>query len=626
MADYDFSGYATKNDLKCADGRVIRRDAFKDNDGSVVPLVWQHQHNDPINVLGHALLENRSDGVYAYCSLNESDMAKTAKELVRHGDISSMSIYANRLKQQGSDVVHGVIREVSLVLAGANPGAYIEDLCFGHSDSGEEVAIEANIFSDQVINTLSHADSNEEKKEENVAESDETVQDIFNTLNDKQKDMVYYLIAQAVGSEGEDEEMEHADMDEDDPDGETIQDVFNTLNEKQKNVVYYLIAKATEGDEVEIDEEETIEQSDIYEGDDTMMHNVFEGDVSEENTLSHSEMTAIFDDAKRNGSLKDSVLSHGIESIDILFPEARAITPTPDMIARPNAWVTEVWNATKKSPFSRVKSVAANVTADEARAKGYIKGKKKVEEVIKVLKRATTPQTVYKLQKMDRDDIIDITDFDVVVWIKAEMRMMLDEELARAILVGDGRDASSEEKINEENIRPIYQDDDVYTIHKTVEYPTGADETDISNALVDAALRSRKNYMGSGNPAFYASTDVINDMLLAKDKIGRRLYSTTTELADALRVSKIVEVPVLEGVKRTSGSGASAKTHELIGLIVNLGDYTVGADKGGEINLFDDFDLNYNKYEYLIETRCSGALTKPYSAIALEKDVVSAEG
>lgn len=584
MADYDFCGYVTKNDLKCADGRTIRRDAFKDNDGSVVPLVWQHQHNDPINVLGHALLENREDGVYGYCSFNEGEMAKTTKELIRHGDISSMSIYANHLKQQGSDVVHGVIREVSLVLAGANPGAFIEDLCFGHSENGEEIVEEANIFSDQPIKTVVHFDEEEE------------VSDM-------------------------DDEITHADEEEESSDEETIQDIFDSMNEKQKNVVYYMVEQALENESDSDDEK--IEQSDTYEGDDTMKHNVFEGDVSEENTLSHSEIDSIFADAKRNGSLSEAVLSHGIESIDILFPEARTVTPTPEMIARPNAWVAEVWGALKKSPFSRIKSTAANITADEARARGYIKGKQKKEEVIKLLKRATTPQTVYKLQKMDRDDVIDITDFDVVVWLKAEMRMMLDEELARAVLVGDGRDASSDDKIKEENIRPIYQDDDVYTIHKEVVYPTGADETDISNALIDAALRARKDYKGSGNPAFYGSTDVINDMLLAKDKIGRRLYATVTELADALRVSKIVEVPVLEGVTRTSGSSIM----ELLGLIVNLGDYTVGADKGGEVNMFDDFDLNFNKYEYLIETRCSGALTKPYSAIALEKKSgASAEG
>lgn len=584
MADYDFSGYVTKNDLKCADGRTIRRDAFKDNDGSVVPLVWQHQHNDPVNVLGHALLENREDGVYGYCSFNEGEMAKTTKELIRHGDISSMSIYANHLKQQGSDVIHGVIREVSLVLAGANPGAFIEDLCFGHSENGEESVEEANIFSDQPIKAVAHFD-----EEEEVSDMDDEITHA-------------------------DEKNETSDEKNESSEEETIQDIFDSMNEKQQNVVYYMVGKALEENDSEETDDE-IKQSDTYEGDDTMMHNVFEGEASETDTLSHADIESIFADAKRNGSLSEAVLSHGIESIDILFPEARTVTPTPDMIARPNAWVSEVWSALKKSPFSRIKSIAANVTEDEARARGYIKGKQKKEEVIKLLKRVTTPQTVYKLQKMDRDDVIDITDFDVVMWLKAEMRMMLDEELARAVLVGDGRDASSEDKINEENIRPIYQDADVYTIHKEVVYPADADETDISNTLIDAALRARKDYKGSGNPAFYGSTDVINDMLLAKDKIGRRLYATVTELADALRVSKIVEVPVLEGVTRASGSS----TMELLGLIVNLGDYTVGADKGGEVNMFDDFDLNFNKYEYLIETRCSGALTKPYSAIALEK-------
>lgn len=576
---YDFGGYATKNDLRCSDGRVICRDAFKDNHGTVVPLVYQHNHEDIEQVLGHALLENRSDGVYAYGSFNDSEAGKQAKILVEHGDINSLSIFANKLVQKGPNVMHGRIREVSLVLAGANPGAHIDNLSFEHSDGSREVVVdEATIYSGELLNTLngdidhssitreengetlSHADDNEpEKKEEEEEMDEETIGDIIDTMSDKQKDVLYYLVGEASGEEGE------------------------------------------EGDSVK--------------------HSVFDSEEEETYTLSHAEMTAVVDRAKHStsGSLRDALteefLAHGIEQIDILFPEAKLVTPTPEMIARPNSWVTQLWGALKKSPFSRIKSTAANITADEARARGYIKGKQKKEEVIKLLKRTTTPQTVYKLQKMDRDDIIDITDFDVVAWLKAEMRLMLDEELARAVLIGDGRDESSDDKISEEHIRPIYTDSDVYVIHETVSWDDTADETFISNLLIDKALRARKNYKGSGNPLMYASNDVINDMLLAKDKIGRRLYATINELANALRVSGIVEVPVMDGISRT----VEGANRDLLFIIVNPGDYTVGADKGGAVNMFDDFDLNFNKYEYLIETRCSGALTKPYSAIVMEK-------
>lgn len=565
---YDFCGYATKNNVKCADGRIIRKDAFKDDNGAVVPLVWQHLHDDPTNVLGHALLENRSDGVYAYGSFNDSEWGRHAKTLVEHGDIKSMSIFANRLVQDGPNVKHGVIREVSLVMAGANPEARIENLSFSHSDGTvEEWDDEVKIFFNDPIQ---HSDEEEE----------------------------------------DDMTLQHADEEEknDTSSEETIEDIFNTLNEKQKNVVYYMLGQVAEGDADEEDDETDEEGNEVK-------HNVFDNTYdNEDNTLSHAELSAIVEDAKHSpdGSLRNAFLQHGIEAIDTLFPEARTVTPTPEMIARPNTWVPKVWGATKKSPFARIKSIAANITGDEARALGYVKGKKKKEEIIKVLKRVTTPKTVYKLQKLDRDDIIDITDIDIVAWLKAEMRMMLDEELARAILVGDGRSDESEDKINPENIRPIYGDNDVYTIYKEVTL-TG-DRNEDADALIDAVLEAREDYMGSGNPTFYASTKIINRMLLAKDKIGRRLYSTLTEVADVLRVSEIVEVPVMEGVTRTS----DGRTMNLEALIVNLTDYTVGADKGGDVNLFDDFDINYNKYEYLIETRCSGALTKPYSAIALE--------
>lgn len=568
----DFSGYATKNDLKCSDGRIIRRDAFKVNDGSRVPLVWQHMHDDPTNVLGHAVLENREDGVYAYGTFNETEQGQNAKELVKHGDITAMSIYANQLKQNGVNVMHGVIREVSLVLSGANPGARIENLSFAHSDGTEEIIDEeAIIHSDQPLKIGLG----------------------FDRFENVDKDPL----------------ISHAD-DEDSSDDKTVQDVIDSMTQEQKDVLYYLVGSAAESDETD----EEMEQSDDME-DNFMRHNIFIDDEGDENTLSHDEMKAIIENAQRDGSLKNAFLEHGITNIDTLFPEAKAVTPTPDMITRQMEWVSEVWNATKKSPFSRIKSVAANLTEDDARAKGYIKGNKKVEEQFGLLKRETTPQTVYKKQALDRDDIIDIVDLDVVAWLKAEMRMMLDEELARAILVGDGRSKSSADKIKEDNIRPIYQDADMYTIHYEVSIPKDADETDTSNALLDAALRSRKDYRGSGTPVFYASVDVINDMLLAKDKIGRRLYSTTTELADAMRVSKIVEVPVLDGVTRTDDD---SNKYKLLGLIVNLSDYTVGADRQGAVSLFDDFDIDYNKEKYLIETRCSGCLTKPYSAIALE--------
>ncbi len=573
--EYDFSGYATKNNLKCADGRVIRQDAFKDNDGSKVPLVWQHLHDDPANVLGHAILENRSDGVYAYASFNDSEQAKYAKTLVKHGDIESMSIYANKLVQRGSDVLHGVIREVSLVLAGANPGARIENIALEHSDgSMDYVSEEACIYTHDTITfneELSHADD-----QKNVQENQNGSE------------------AKVAGEK-------------------TIEDVINSMSEEQKNVMYFLIQEALDGG---MDEE--IEQDAFYEeGEDYMKHNVFDTMYDEEDeTLQHDIMAAI-DDAKRNSDLKTAFIQHGIENIDVLMPEAKLVGDNPALISRKMDWVQKVWNGIKKSPFARTKSVAANVTADEARAKGYVKGNKKVEEVVKMLKRSTDPQTVYKLQKMDRDDVIDITDIDIIAWLKMEMRLMLDEEVVRAILVGDGREASDNDKIKEEHIRPIYQDSDVYTIRYEVDM-SSTDPNERSNQLVDSAIRARENYMGSGNPTMFASVGVINDMLLARDKVGRRMYATMAELASALRVAEIVEVPVLEGVKYNN--------KELLALIVNLSDYTLGADKGGEVNFFDDFNIDFNKYEYLIETRCSGALTKPYSAIALEKTTTPIAG
>lgn len=576
---YDFSGYATRNDVTCADGRIIRKDAFKNNDGGRVPLVWQHLHDSPSTVIGHADLENRPDGVYARCSLNETSLGKDAKIIVNHDDVRSLSIYANQLKQRGAEVVHGVIREVSLVLAGANPGAHIDNLSFAHSDGIEEISEEdAFMFFDQPISRIMHAE--EDDKENSDMDQNET--------SDKKPS-----------------------------EDETVEDVMNTLTEKQMNAVAFIIGsiledEADEDDEVEIDEEEIVEEG----NDQTMKHNVFMGSEIDDSTLIHSEeIAAAFADAPSMGTLKNSFIKHGIEDIEILFPEAKTVSPTPDMISRNMDWVAKVWNAIKKSPFARIKSVAADLTENDARAKGYIKGNEKVDEQISLLKRITTPQMVYKKQSLDREDVISITDMDVLAWIKAEMRMMLDEELSRAVLVGDGRLASSTDKIKPDNIRPIYGDDPMYTIYYDVALPADGDATDRSNALVDSAVRARKDYKGSGNPTFYASVDVINDMLLARDKMGRRMYATMTELADALRVSEIVEVPVMENLERTDTDGAK---HSLLGIIVNLGDYTVGTDRGGEINFFSNFDIDYNKEKYLFETLCSGALTKPYSAIALE--------
>lgn len=560
MKTYDFSGWATRNNLRCSDGRTIMKDAFKHNDGQTVPLVWNHQHNDPLNVLGHALLENRDEGVYAYCKFNETESGKNAKLLVEHGDVSALSIYANRLKQQGSNVIHGDIREVSLVLAGANPGAFIDSVM----SHGEESDDEAIIYTGEDI-SLFHAD---EKKDKPVDEKSE--------------------------------------------DEETVADVFNTLTEKQKTVVYAMIGKALEEKE---ESEDNNDNDNSKGGNKTMKHNVFDNEDAKKDVLSHSDMEAIFADAKRYGSLKDSVLAHGIEQIDYLFPDAKNVTDTPQFIRRDMGWVQKVMNSVHHTPFSRIKSVLADITEDDARAKGYIKGKQKKDEVFTLLKRTTTPTTIYKKQKLDRDDVVDITDFDVVAWLKSEMRMMLDEEIARAILVGDGRLSSSDDKINEQNIRPIWKDDDLYTIKAPVEVASNATSDQKAKEFIRTVIKARKNYKGSGEPTLYTTEDVLTDCLLMEDTTGRVIYDSVDKLATALRVKEIVTVPVMEGLSRTDSEG---NTLNLMGLIVNLADYNVGADKGGAVNMFDDFDIDYNAQKYLIETRCSGALIKPYSAIALE--------
>lgn len=570
--NFDFCGWATRNDLKCSDGRVIRRDAFKHNDGQKVPLVWSHQHNDVNDVLGHALLENREEGVYAYCTFNNTESGQNAKLLVQHGDVNALSIYANQLQQQGPNVMHGNIRELSLVLAGANPGAFIESV-IKHGEESEEEGI---IYTGENI-TLVHADDSAEKKDgsegkkKEEPKSEKTIGDVLNTLTEEQKTAVYAIVGQAVA---------HGDED----------------NETKKNE----------------DEEES-----------TMKHNLFDKETQQdENTLSHDAMQTIIGDAKRFGSLKESFLAHadeyGITNIDYLFPEAKSLNTPPEFIKREMGWVQKVMGSVHHTPFSRIKSMFADITEDEARAKGYIKGKLKKEEVFSLLKRTTTPTTIYKKQKLDRDDVIDITDFDVVAWLKSEMRMMLDEEIARAILVSDGRLSSSDDKINESNIRPIWKDEDLYNIKSIIEVDASATSDMKAKAFIRACIKSRKNYKGSGTPTLYTTEDVLTDCLLLEDMNGRVIYDTEEKLRTALRVSSIVTVPVMEGLKRDDGEGNSL---DLMGLIVNLADYNVGADKGGAINMFDDFDIDYNQQKYLIETRCSGALTKPFSAITLEMKI-----
>ena len=630
---YDFSGYATKNDLRCADGRVIRHDAFKDNDGQIVPLVWQHVHDNPTNVLGHALLENRDDGVYAYATLNNTESGKHAREMVKNGDIVAMSIFANRLQQRGSDVIHGVIREVSLVLAGANPGAFIDNISLAHSDDDGSISYtdvdDAAVFYSGLedIEFVNHADddSEDEGKEDSVADNEKTIKDVFDTLNDEQKDVVFFLIGQAVeqaksgksdDEEEDDEAMSHADDsdDDDESDDRTVQDVFDTFNEEQKNVVYFLIGQALEQANGKTNKESN-------DGGDSMKHNVFdESYENNDDVLTHDEFTAIMADAKKASSLKDVFLAHGIENLDILFPEAKMVRPQPDIISRDMGWVDKLWNGVHRSPFSRIKSAAANITASAARARGYVKGNLKAEEVITLLSRETTPQTIYKKQKLDRDDVIDIVDIDVIAWLRQEMRTMLNEEICRAILVSDGRAVNSQDKIKEDKIRPVYTDSDVYTIHYPVTYTSGMTDDQKASAIADGILRARKNYKGSGEPMMFAPNETITDLLLSRDTIGRRLYKDMDELKSALRVKDIIEVPVMEGVQRTVTVDGVSTTYNLLALVFNPADYTLGADKGGAVSLFDDFDIDYNQMKYLIETRCSGALTLPYSAMAIEVD------
>lgn len=575
----DFSGWATRNDIKCSDGRTIRKDAFKHCDGKTVPLVWNHQHNEIEDVLGHALLHNRNEGVYADCFLNESSKGQHAKEAVRHGDLTALSIFANSLRQTGSDVVHGIIREVSLVHAGANPGAYI-DVVMEHGGMDGDDEFSAFIYNDNE-DFVMHNDSEEENKE---MANDNTIV--------------------------------HADENSE----ESFQDIFNTLNDKQKDLFYAMAAEIA--DVAEDDEE-----------DEDVKHNAFDTDsrIENENTLSHSEMQTIIKDGKRYGTLKESFLAHaeeyGIKQIDWLFPygpeDGKNVTNAPMFIDRDQSWVKKVMAAVHRTPFSRIKSMFADITAEEARAKGYMKTGLKKEEVFTLLRRTTSPTTVYKKQKIDRDDAVDITDFDVVSWIKAEMRGKLDEELARAFLIGDGRLGDNDDKIKEDCIRPVWTDDPKLFVINSLLSHDGTEEGRV-RAFIRAAIKERKNYKGSGNPTLYTTEDMLTEMLLLTDKQGRDLFDDESKLLKKLRVKEIVTVPVMEGkggIREKDGA-----KRKLLGIIVNMNDYNVGADKGGAVNMFEDFDIDYNAQKYLMETRCSGALIRPFSAIVIEEPTTEEAG
>lgn len=581
----DFSGYATKNDVRCSDNKVIRHGAFAAYDGKSVPLVWQHQHKDVTNVLGHADLEVREDGVYAYAHLNHSDAGRTAREMVRNGDIKAMSIYATHVKARGNDVVHGELVEVSLVLRGANPGAYIDQVSIQHGDNGDE--IEAVMYTDAQIDFVSHSDDEDEDFE--AEETDD------------------------VEHAEEEPEADEAESDEDDP---TLGEIFEGMTDQQKTAVYAIVGQIVDADDEEAEEpvEDTAHSDTTTE--DTMAHqNVFEGSKTEElPVLKHADVEQIFADAKSCGSLKEAVLAHadnyGIKQIDTLFPDAKNLWTTPEFIKRKTDWVSSVVGAAKHSPFSRIKTQFADITADEARAKGYIKGNKKKDEVFSLLKRTTSPTTIYKKQKLDRDDILDITDFDVVTWIRGEMRIMIEEELGRAVLLGDGREASSDDKIKEDCIRPVYKEDTLYAPRVILAKETTTED------MLDSIVRAMDDYEGSGNPTWFAAPQVITEILLLKDKMGHRLFSSLSDLADYVGVSKIVKVPLMKNLVRTSNKNGKV---EALGIIVNMSDYTIGADKGGQLFAAEDFDISFNQYHYLLETRLSGALTKVKSAIILER-------
>ena len=610
--DYDFGGWATRNNIKCSDGRTILKDAFKQNDGQKVPLVWNHQHNDPSEVLGHALLENRAEGVYAYCKFNNTESGQTAKSLVANGDVDKLSIYANRLKTHMNNVMHGCIREVSLVLAGANPGAFI-DTVISHGEDAEAEE-EGIIYTDEHIETIEHSDNESYKKGETDMEdenkkndeenNEKTIQEVFETLNEEQKNAVYAIVGQALEHSNDSE-----DESEDDSKDESEDDSENKDNDSEDN-----------------------SENNNDEGEEDMKHNVFDNDKNNDEVLQHSEILAsAIQDAKKYGSLKESVIEHAainnITDIGKLFPDATALNKEPIMIEKDQTWVGKIMNAIKHTPFSRVKVTMGKMTEPQARAKGYIKGNKKTNIQMAALNRVVTPTTVYIKNEIDRDDVIDITDFDVVAWQKREMRKELDKELALAALLGDGRDISDNDKINEQNIIPIIKDVDTFTIKYTIKEGTdykqannsASNNDSFTKGIIRAAIRSRKEYKGSGSPTFFTTEDYLTDMLLIEDQNGRRIYESLAQLALALRVKEIVTIPEME----------QEAYKDIVGVIVNMADYTMGADKGGSVNMFDDFDIDYNQMKYLMETRCSGALTVPYSAIVLKKTAgssLNAEG
>lgn len=752
VKQYDFAGWATRNDVRCSDGRIIMQDAFADQDGKSVPLVWNHNHSSVDNVLGHAMLQNRDEGVYAYCYFNDTPAAKKARELVKHGDITSLSIYANQLKHNGTNVMHGTIREVSMVLAGANPEAFIDSV-LTHSDNGSDIfADDGTIYMGLPLEHSavksddeqkdpdedSDEDSDEDAKAENSksdisvtekkdssddddsevddestepstrkkkrpvnvsedkssdvadvlgsnsndksddknnkddednamtntmshSDDDRTVADVINSMTDKQKAVAFYVITQALAPYGisfdgfdddddDDEDMpapkqsksmKHAATNDSSDSNETVGDVLDSLTDEQMNVIKYIIGQVLEDNGITADDVKKVNSGSTKE-DDSMSHNVFDRTTDPSDTLMHNadcDFSIMMSDMRQYGTLSQSMLAHGadiedfsmsdylshgdygINNIDVMFPDAKAVANQPFMITRDLNWVPGVMGAVSHTPFARIKSIAADLTEDDARAKGYLKGKLKKEEVFSLFKRVTIPTTVYKKQKLDREDIISITDFDVIVWLKAEMRTMLDEEIAHAILISDGRSASAEDKINETCIRPIWTDDSVYTIKSTMKFTAAPSESELAAAVIDQAVLARKDYRGSGNPVMFTTEGMLTRMLLMKDTLGHRLYKTEEELATAMRVSKIYTVPQMENLTRTPATSETTLTGKkpiLDGIIVNLKDYTVGTDKGGAVSMFDDFDIDYNQQKYLIETHISGALTTPYSAIVIE--------
>ena len=628
-ADYDFGGWATRNNIKCSDGRTILKDAFKQNDGQKVPLVWNHQHDDVNEVLGHALLENRAEGVYAYCKFNNTESGQTAKALVANGDVDKLSIYANKLKTHMNNVMHGCIREVSLVLAGANPGAYIDSVVV-HGD-GADVEEEGVIYTDEALE-LSHSEGEDAGTEDSNAENSTNSEE--NQNGNSEEDVGEGAKESNEDSDKEpekDNKKEDSDMNEDkekdlehNDEGKTVQEVFDGMTDEQKNAVYAIVGQAVADATGEGDEDNNEENDDN--GGENMKHNVFDNDKNDDEVLQHSEILAsAIQDAKRYGSLKESVIEHAainnITDIGKLFPDATALNKEPIMIEKDQTWVGKIINTIKHTPFSRVKVTMGKMTEPQARAKGYIKGNKKTNIQMAALNRIVTPTTVYIKNEIDRDDVIDITDFDVVAWQKREMRKELDKELALAALLGDGRDISDNDKINEQNIIPIIKDVDTFTIKYTitegVDYKqannSASNNDSFTKGIIRAAIRSRKEYKGSGSPTFFTTEDYLTDMLLIEDQNGRRIYESLAQLALALRVKEIVTIPEME----------QEAYKDIVGVIVNMADYTMGADKGGSVNMFDDFDIDYNQMKYLMETRCSGALTVPYSAIVLKKTVAS---